>query len=100
MRIDSTRSRTANKTPKVFDTPSGSASGPPPAGLASEPQTDSFSNAIQLSHLSSVLNSLEAGSAAAAKKISSLSGLVASGLYQVQSQLVSSRIVGEALSAH
>jgi anti-sigma28 factor (negative regulator of flagellin synthesis) len=63
-------------------------------------EADSVSNSVQLSHLSAVLNSLESGAAAATQKIASLTGLVRGGVYQVQSQLISSRIVGEALSAH
>jgi hypothetical protein len=100
MRIDSSRSvpqSGAAPNTAVSTLTAGTLAG---SATSAESQGDSVADAVQLSHLSAVLNSLEAGSAAAARKISSLSGLVSSGVYKVQAHLVSSRIVGEALSAH
>jgi hypothetical protein len=59
--------------------------------------SDEGADGVQLSHLSSVLNSLSAGASAGAKQISSLSALFKAGAYQVNPILVSQRIIDDAL---
>jgi len=87
MAIDSTRSATPSDRTAAA------------AQMAKYSSVPAVSTAAQLSCLSAVLNSLQEGATAATKKIVSFKGTVELGVYAVQPQLISSRIVGEALSA-
>jgi hypothetical protein len=69
-------------------------SGGIPAGASAE-----YSDGVQLSHLSSVLNGLAAGASAGAKQISSLTALFKAGTYQVNPTQLSQRMIDDALSA-
>lgn len=75
---------------------SGAASPTGPAGFT---DSDSDSDGVQLSHLSSVLNGLASGATSTLQRIAALTPLVRAGIYQVPSQSVASRLVSDALGA-
>lgn len=62
--------------------------------------TDEYTDGVQLSRLSAVLNGLAAGASAGEKRIGSLAALVQSGAYQVNSAQVSQRMIDDALTSH
>jgi hypothetical protein len=97
VRIDSNyvpNSPASFSTGAVSSSPSSAASPPIQPG-----NSESGQDAVQLSQLSSVLNSLATGAASVLQRVSTLSRLVQSGDYQVPSELVAGRIVSDALGA-
>jgi anti-sigma28 factor (negative regulator of flagellin synthesis) len=75
--------------------PSEGATGTSTALQAAEPQDD-----MQLTKLSSVLNSLKKGASAMRNQVSQVMSAVRSGSYQVDALAVSRSIVGDSLAQH
>jgi hypothetical protein len=69
------------------------------ASSASAPQSDGPQDALQLTKLSGVLNSLKNGASAMRTQLAQVMTAVRSGTYQVDPLQVSRRIVGESLSS-
>jgi len=86
-----------------FDSSSSDAAGAYSSSAAVQPAQPGYSEsgleAVQLSQLGSVLNSLDAGATTVLHRVAALAPLVQSGAYQVPSQQVASRIILDALSA-
>ena len=97
VRIDSNQASDSGRIRSVAASSTTAASSP--AGTPGKADSDSDSDGVQLSHLSSVLNGLATGAASTLQRIATLTPLVRSGLYQVPAQMVASRMVADALGA-
>lgn len=93
VRIDS--NHTLNSLSSTAAVPLSSAVSQPGQTGSSESGLD----AVQLSQLSSVLNSLAAGATSVLHRVATLTSLVQTGAYQVPSQTLANRIVSDTLGA-